>query len=55
MDRNDDELDGAMEAAWKRSAMPYPRDIFRREYDERLKRSPNPALEKWGPEIEAEI
>lgn len=39
----------------KQIAAPHPRDILKREYNEALGRGPNPALEKWGPEIEAEI
>jgi hypothetical protein len=53
---DDDLVDPAMEAAWERSAMPHPRDILRRDDDEILKgRPPNPAFEKWGPELEAQI
>ena len=57
MDTDDDELDAAMEAAWQRCAMPHPRDILCRQYEEELLkgRPRNAALEKWGPEIEAEI
>jgi hypothetical protein len=55
-DAVEDELDAAMEAAWEQSAMPHPRDILRREHDEILKGRPrNPALAKWGPELEAQI
>jgi hypothetical protein len=53
---DEDENDAAVDAARERSAVPHPRDIIRREYDERLKgRRRSPALEKWGPEIEVEV
>jgi hypothetical protein len=45
-----------MEEACERCAVPPPRDVLKREYDERLKgRLRDKALEKWGPEIEAEM
>jgi hypothetical protein len=56
MSMDDDEPDAAIDAARERSAIPHPGDIIRREYDERLKDRPrNPALEKWGPAVEAEV
>jgi hypothetical protein len=46
----------AIEAARERSAVPHLREVLRREHDEYLKGRPRDlALEKWGPEIEAEI
>lgn len=46
----------AIEAARAQSAVPHLRDVLRREQDEILKGRPrDTALEKWGPEIEAEI
>jgi len=48
--------EAAMEAASERSAVPYLRDLLRREYDEGLKGRPRDfALEKWGAEIEAQV
>jgi len=51
MDEDDKELATAIEAAWERTAIPHPRDILRREYDDVLKGRPH----EWGPDIEEEI
>jgi hypothetical protein len=48
--------EAAMEAAWEHCAAPHPRDQIKREYDAILRGYPrNVALEKWGPEIEAQM
>ena len=48
--------EAAMEEAHERCAGPPLREVLKREYDERLKGRPrDKALEKWGPEIEAEM
>jgi hypothetical protein len=56
-DREDSfDEEAAIEAAQERSAAPHLRDILKREHEEVLKGKPrNIALEKWGPEIEAQI
>jgi hypothetical protein len=56
MDEDDEELAAAMEAAWERTAIPHPRELLRREHDERLKGRPRDvALENWGPDLEVEM
>jgi hypothetical protein len=48
--------EAAIEAALEQSAIPHLRDVLRREHDEMLKGGPHDeALEKWGPDIEAQI
>jgi hypothetical protein len=48
--------EAAMDEAHERCAVPTLRDVLKRECDERLKgRRRDRALEKWGPDIEAEI
>jgi hypothetical protein len=48
--------EATMEEALERCAVLPLRDVLKREYDENLKGRPrNVALEKWGPELEAEI
>jgi hypothetical protein len=56
MDEDDEHLAAAIEAAWERTAIPHPRELLRREHDERLKGRPRDvALENWGPDIEEEM
>jgi hypothetical protein len=53
---NEEEETQLMQEAFERCAAPHPRDLLKREYDEYLKGRPRDiALEKWGPEIEAQI
>jgi hypothetical protein len=48
--------DAAMEVAWERSALPHPRDLLKREYNESMKYPDRCyALEKWGAEIETQM
>jgi hypothetical protein len=48
--------EAAMEEALNRCAVPPLRDVLKRESDERLKGRPrDKGVEKWGPEIEAEM
>jgi hypothetical protein len=54
-DAQDYDEEAAIEAARERNAAPHPRDIFRREDEERAKRPRNIALEKHGAKLEAQI
>jgi hypothetical protein len=50
------DLDATIEAALERCAVPHPRDMMRRQHDERVKEwMRDIALDKWGPEIEEEV
>jgi len=52
----EDEEARLMEEAFERCAAPHPRDILKRDHDEYLKGRPRDiALEKWGPDLEAQI
>jgi hypothetical protein len=52
----EDEEARLMEEAFERCAVPHPRDLLRREHDEYLRGRPRDiALEKWGPDLEAQI